>query len=167
MVRFDFMLDEQLNVYLMEANMSPNLASAKYPPNQLIYEQVIFGLFSLVGIVRRPQLDNWYHKPPGDWNMLMLDKDLSVLPDLCSNDQCQPANQSACDEELCDVCQHCLSAEFRSILKDTYLEEYSRWHHRRLIPSTSVESPVTLGHNNYLQDKWYIGKCLAEPQWCN
>uniref|UniRef100_T1L481 Tubulin--tyrosine ligase-like protein 9 n=1 Tax=Tetranychus urticae TaxID=32264 RepID=T1L481_TETUR len=41
MVRFDFLVDEVLNVYLMEANMSSNLSSAHFAPNKLLYEQVI------------------------------------------------------------------------------------------------------------------------------
>lgn len=41
MVRFDFIVDEDLNVYLMEANMSPNLSSRHFPPNRLLYEQVL------------------------------------------------------------------------------------------------------------------------------
>ena len=41
MVRFDFALDEDLNVYLMEANMSPNLSSNHFAPNKLLYEQVV------------------------------------------------------------------------------------------------------------------------------
>lgn len=53
MVRFDFALDEDLNVFVMEANMSPNLSSAHYPPNQLLYEQVLFNMFGLVGIGQR------------------------------------------------------------------------------------------------------------------
>lgn len=53
LVRFDLALDEDLNVYMMEANMSPNLSSAHYPPNQLLYEQVIFNTFALVGIGKR------------------------------------------------------------------------------------------------------------------
>lgn len=53
LVRFDLALDEDLNVYMMEANMSPNLSSAHYPPNQLLYEQVIFNTFALVGIAKR------------------------------------------------------------------------------------------------------------------
>ena len=40
MVRFDFVIDEDLKVYLMEANMSPNLSSAHFPANALLYEQV-------------------------------------------------------------------------------------------------------------------------------
>lgn len=53
MVRIDFTLDEDLNVYLMEANMSPNLSSAHFPPNQLLYEQVLFNLFALIGVGHR------------------------------------------------------------------------------------------------------------------
>ena len=57
LMRFDFTLDEDLNVYIMEANMSPNLSSAHYPPNQLLYEQVLFNLFALIGVGRRTRSD--------------------------------------------------------------------------------------------------------------
>lgn len=53
MMRFDFVVDDDLNVFLMEANMSPNLSSAHFPPNQLLFEQVIFNLFGLVGVAER------------------------------------------------------------------------------------------------------------------
>lgn len=58
MMRFDFVVDENLNVYLMEANMSPNLSSAHFPPNRLLFEQVIFNLFSLVGVAERVKKDS-------------------------------------------------------------------------------------------------------------
>lgn len=58
LVRFDLALDEDLNVYMMEANMSPNLSSAHYPPNQLLYEQVIFNTFALVGIGKRTRRES-------------------------------------------------------------------------------------------------------------
>ncbi|VBB25842.1 unnamed protein product [Acanthocheilonema viteae] len=47
--RFDFALDKDLNVYLMEA-MSPNLSSGHFILNKLLYEQVIINALSLVGI---------------------------------------------------------------------------------------------------------------------
>ncbi|CAG2068204.1 unnamed protein product, partial [Timema podura] len=53
MMRFDFVIDEDLNVFVMEANMSPNLSSAHFPPNRLLYEQTLFNLFALVGVGRR------------------------------------------------------------------------------------------------------------------
>lgn len=52
MMRFDFVIDEDLKLYALEANMSPNLSSAHYPPNQLLYEQVIYSLLSLVGVAK-------------------------------------------------------------------------------------------------------------------
>lgn len=51
LLRFDLFIDEELNVYLMEANMSPNLSSAHFKPNSLLYEQVIYSAFNLVGIL--------------------------------------------------------------------------------------------------------------------
>lgn len=50
MMRFDFVVDEDLKVYLMEANMSPNLSSAHFPPNQLLFQQIVYNLMGLVGI---------------------------------------------------------------------------------------------------------------------
>lgn len=50
MMRFDLVIDDDLKVYLMEANMSPNLSSAHFLPNTLLYEQVIYNLLNLVGV---------------------------------------------------------------------------------------------------------------------
>ncbi|UXI23356.1 serine/threonine protein phosphatase [Sarcoptes scabiei] len=168
MVRFDFALDDQLNVYLMEANMSPNLASAKFPANRLIYEPVIYNTLSLAGITQMPlMMKTWTNKREKLWNMFVNDKDLSILPDICQQTACDPSNSSSCQDDQCDACLHCISDQFKLILKDCYMEEMHRGHYRRLIPSTSKESPITLGHNNYLQDKWFIGKCLEDDKWCN
>ena len=172
MVRFDFTLDEDLNVFLMEANMSPNLASAKYPPNKQIYEPVLYSLFHLTGLTRTPLTPSWNTlSSDTEWDMFLLERDLSILPDICSDAKCHTKNgtTSGCEtEDHCDACFHCLTDEFKLTLKDAYLEEYSRWHNKRLIPSTSVESPVSSSSvNNYLQDKWFIGKCLQDPKWCN
>lgn len=37
--------------------MSPNLSSAHYAPNRLIYEQVLFNLFAIVGLTYFERLD--------------------------------------------------------------------------------------------------------------
>lgn len=50
MMRFDLVIDNDLKVYLMEANMSPNLSSAHFHQNTLLYEQVIYNIFNLVGV---------------------------------------------------------------------------------------------------------------------
>lgn len=58
LVRFDFTVDEDLNVFMMEANMSPNLSSAHFAPNQLLYEQVLYNLFALIGVGQRVRKDS-------------------------------------------------------------------------------------------------------------
>lgn len=50
MMRFDLVVDNDLKVYLMEANMSPNLSSAHFQQNTLLYEQVIYNILNLVGV---------------------------------------------------------------------------------------------------------------------
>jgi len=51
MIRVDFVIDEDLNVFIMEANMSPNLSSQHFAPNRLLYEQVIFNALNIVGVI--------------------------------------------------------------------------------------------------------------------
>lgn len=52
MVRFDFVLDADLNLFLMEVNMSPNLSTKHFAMNRLLYEQVIYSTLRLAGVVR-------------------------------------------------------------------------------------------------------------------
>jgi tubulin monoglycylase TTLL15 len=58
LMRFDFVIDEDLNIYLLEANMSPNLSSAHFPPNQLLYEQVLYNMMGLLGLGERVRKDS-------------------------------------------------------------------------------------------------------------
>ncbi|XP_037943191.1 probable tubulin polyglutamylase ttll-15 [Teleopsis dalmanni] len=50
LMRFDLIIDKDLKVILMEANMSPNLSSAHFKPNSLLYEQILYSALNLVGI---------------------------------------------------------------------------------------------------------------------
>lgn len=43
-------------VNLFKVNMSPNLSSAHYSQNRLIYEQVLFNLFAIVGLTHFKRL---------------------------------------------------------------------------------------------------------------
>lgn len=51
LVRFDFILDEALNVYLMEVNASPNLTPMfkKFENNSASNEQLVLEVVKLVG----------------------------------------------------------------------------------------------------------------------
>lgn len=71
LMRIDFVVDDDLNVFsesrtsgwviklflnssqffpVMEANMSPNLSAAHFPPNQLLYEQVLYNSLKMAGL---------------------------------------------------------------------------------------------------------------------
>lgn len=51
LVRFDYILDEELNPYNVEINMSPNLTPTEevYEEHALIYEQLIYNTLQIVG----------------------------------------------------------------------------------------------------------------------
>ena len=51
LVRFDFIFDENLEPYVMEVNMSPNLtpAAEMYEENTIIYEQLIYNTVNMIG----------------------------------------------------------------------------------------------------------------------
>lgn len=63
LVRFDFVLDENMNVYAMEVNMSPNLSSGHFTGNARLYRQVIYNTLSLVGISSKTDhvTTRWVH----------------------------------------------------------------------------------------------------------
>lgn len=162
MVRFDFIVDEELNVFLMEANMSPNLSSRHFPPNRLLYEQVLSSYFSLVGIDHFARqhltdlpiryLDGKYEVPQekikspsgghGDMSQprygldeLISEKELSVYEELCVSDECH----MNCQKVDCKVCYFCLSYADKLHLRRAIYEQYSRWNFKRLLPSTKDE----------------------------
>lgn len=157
MVRFDFIVDEDLNVFLMEANMSPNLSSRHFPPNRLLYEQVLNSYLSLVGIghfVRQHltdlpvrYLDGRYQvpketitskksgsssQPNYGLDEIISEKELSVYEELCVSDECH----MNCQKVDCKVCYFCLNYPDKLHLRRAIFEQYSRWNFKRLLPST-------------------------------
>lgn len=50
-MRFDFMVDENLQVKLIEVNMSPNIRSdPKKAKKKYVYDQLLYNIFNLVGV---------------------------------------------------------------------------------------------------------------------
>ena len=52
MVRFDFIIDSKMKIYLLEVNMSPNLSTGHFAQNKLLYEETLFGMLSVTGIAK-------------------------------------------------------------------------------------------------------------------
>lgn len=163
MVRFDFVLDEDLNIYVMEANMSPNLSSLHFAPNKLLYKQVIFNVLSLAGLAQTLHVNNWPDRHADMWDMMVSDKDLGVFEDICSCDECH----MSCKLDKCKVCLYCLDKETKTVLKDAFLEHQAKYNNKRLIPSVKQSSETAKGQLDQLQRTWFSGKCIKNVAWCS
>lgn len=183
MVRFDFIVDENLRVYLMEANMSPNLSSRHFPPNKLIYEQVLNSYFSLVGLTSFSKkhlynlpfefLDVMINEPNTnlvnglDW--IISDKQLSVYPELCSSEECH----MNCHNPDCKVCYFCLNQHDKLHIRRAIYEHNNRWNFKRLLPSTKDEDLAMqqtrnqdTAESNHIHVQWFRGKCHLDSNYC-
>ncbi|KAG7202599.1 hypothetical protein KM043_009789 [Ampulex compressa] len=160
-VRFDFTLDEDLNVYMMEANMSPNLSSAHYPPNQLLYEQVIYNLFALVGIGQRLRKDSLKTRSEAEEEMIVANKNLAVFPELCI--EC-----GDCFRVECQLCSPCYTSETKHVLTQSYLEQQNKMDFHRIFPPSITKNMVLKDYTlrNQLLIRWYQGKCELDSAWC-
>jgi len=160
MVRFDFVIDDELNVYLMEANMSPNLSSAHFSANAGLYEEVVDALLRLVGVVGVGQHGN---------TDAVRDKDILVSPELCS----RPCD---CSVEECQLCLPCLSPRDVGVLKSAWAERRNQGSTWRIFPPP-VASPQTdnlrsvdlskLLPSNKKLIRWYQEKCKMDRTWCD
>ncbi|XP_030034757.2 probable tubulin polyglutamylase ttll-15 [Manduca sexta] len=168
MMRFDLVVDEDLKVYLLEANMSPNLSSAHYPPNQLLYEQVLYNLMGLVGVADHVKKD-WNHgENTGAQNMVSTQKNIAVW-----GEQCSTVCKENCDShELCELCRPCLNTKLRNSFLKAHREHLHKGDFRRLFPPPTKPSTKTqdvlknLTKMNRLQYLWYQGKCNTDITWC-
>ncbi|KAH9488084.1 putative tubulin polyglutamylase ttll-15 [Bulinus truncatus] len=129
MMRFDFVIDEQFNVYLMEANMSPNLSSDHFKENARLYEHVIFNLLNLVGLGHFPS--HYKQLLKTDDSLEVTEQDIQVFPIFCFQYSC-PLN---CKPIICKLCKYCISDQLKLDIKIAYLE-----HNHRAIVSFNMKS---------------------------
>ncbi|CAB3981470.1 tubulin polyglutamylase TTLL6-like isoform X1 [Paramuricea clavata] len=172
MVRFDFILDDNLKAWLLEVNMSPNLSSAAHNHNKLMYEKVIFNLLTLTGVshfTRKPTKDS----SSEEFEMRVSDDDIQVNA-VCASEKCL----KSCYSEECELCNSCLEKDEREFLKMAYLEHLHRRTYRRVYPppmtqetaralSKDMTSLKTLSRPNHVMRTWFIHKCLHDATWCS
>ena len=172
MVRFDFVVDDLMNVYLMEANMSPNLSSDHFSRNKRLYEHVLLNLYSLVGITHMSASSNRKLLPYND-AALVSPEDINVFPEYCQSDSCT----NNCSKLKCKLCQFCMTEDLIIDLKIAYIEHHWRGSAQRIFPPPLNQSealrwnPDSKLLNNYNSDSrlmilWFIGKCRLDVRWC-
>ncbi|KAI6176121.1 hypothetical protein M3Y97_00764200 [Aphelenchoides bicaudatus] len=132
LTRFDFLIDDHYKVYLMEANMSPNLSSGHFKENALLYEQVLFNLFSLVGLAGHIHADSLT-------NVEVSDRDIAVQLPECLNGDCKDCSNNT----KCGLCSTCMDKELRGHLRRAYKEHLNRKQMRRVVPSAKSTIKLT------------------------
>ena len=177
MVRFDFVLDSKLNIYLMEVNMSPNLSSKHFAENRLLYEQVVYNLLRLVGVARPGVTTSLTPGTKEEMDMQVSDKDLVINSDQCASEAC--SKPDSCSSEQCWLCKTCLSSEDLVYLRMAFLEHCNRHQTRRLYPkqisrtealrqlNSRVIPEADRTTNNQKMHQWFIGKCTKDERWCH
>ncbi|CAJ0589894.1 unnamed protein product [Cylicocyclus nassatus] len=157
--RFDFVVDEDLNVFLMEANMSPNLSSGHFAQNQILYEQVLFNIFSLVGIASAFTKD--IREQSQEYNnarkFLAPDQSIYSFAHECS--RCSP-----CDAMMeCQLCASCMAPATLSFLRATSIEHSSK-QDMKMLNFDEKQKPLT--KEDHLLRLWRRVKCKHEQSWC-
>ncbi|XP_071963144.1 probable tubulin polyglutamylase ttll-15 [Antedon mediterranea] len=169
LTRFDFVLDKDLNLYLMEVNMSPNLSTGHFSANKLLYEQVIYNTFSLIDVARNIPVSLKSSSEDQDLMRVSL-RDIQTDAKTCSSEEC-----NGCQQLECQLCSRCLTNEVRQFLFESFLEHLHQRQMKRVYPEslTQEESIMyqdkldnELALNDRLLRKWYRSKCRQEQSWC-
>ena len=172
MSRLDFVFDEGLNVYLMEANLSPMLANDHHKQHIALYERLVYSLLSLNGL-STPSVLN---KLNASESMETHNVDVHVYPQECQSPKCS----MRCEDLTCKFCKSCLNTKQDQQLKHAFNEHVNRRGFRRIFPQT-FSSQYQAEKWNYTGDKdflsltqdnqwmtmWFRGKCLQDTTWCS
>uniref|UniRef100_A0A1B0CSE5 Tubulin polyglutamylase ttll6 n=2 Tax=Lutzomyia longipalpis TaxID=7200 RepID=A0A1B0CSE5_LUTLO len=168
LMRFDFIVDENLRVFLLEANMSPNLSSAHFKPNKLLYEQVIYNALKLVGIGSVVRRESLKARNADAEAMMSSMKNIAIDADVCASETCSNAVTETCNNELCQFCRWCLSKDDLEILHTAYREHTNRGDMLRIYPTGKhdVLDDSSLTPQNLFMSKWFSEKCQNDRSWC-
>lgn len=136
LVRFDFLLDDELHLHLMEVNMSPNLfASRRIFHNQHLFENVIYNFFNLVGVGSYFKREH-FSKSLEDLSIMAHENSLTVKPEVCLSSPCN----ETCEPISCELCWHCMTSDFKYDLQMAYLEHVNIGDFKRVVPPPYVRS---------------------------
>lgn len=169
MARFDLIVDADLKVYLMEANMSPNLSSAHFKQNFILYEQVIYHVLNLVGVGHYLERESFEKLEHESEIMLSTEKNIMVNGDVCGSPPCS----ESCAPEECQLCKSCLNYADIESLHIAYREHVNRGDMKRIFPQRIEKSDEldkdyfkSLSAKNQMMFRWFHAKCREDSNWC-
>lgn len=136
LLRFDFVADAKLNVYLMEVNMSPNMVVyPKIIKSRHMLENVLYNFFNLVGVGSYMTKQHIRYFDTVQREAICHVNSLTVLPETCMNSPCV----ESCDAPECELCWNCLTHNFKWDLMMAYLEHMNKGDMKRVVPPSNVK----------------------------
>ncbi|XP_072037317.1 probable tubulin polyglutamylase ttll-15 [Amphiura filiformis] len=167
--RWDFILDSDFKVHLIEANINPAMSCTTIRADQLdgqFCHNVVYNLFRALGIA------SFYDFHKASIPYVIRDSDIHVEKDICYTSVC-----NLCKSKECQLCSKCLSDTDRDILKSVLWEHLRRGETRRVYPIATEQPAEPDGNSrtynssstadNALTREWLRLKCLRDIQWCN
>ncbi|XP_072043341.1 probable tubulin polyglutamylase ttll-15 [Amphiura filiformis] len=167
--RWDFILDSDLKIHLMEANINPDMSCKGIRADQLdgqFCNNIVYNLFRALGIA------SFYDFHKASIPYVIRNSDIYVEKDVCYTSVC-----NLCKSKECQLCSKCLSDTERDILKSVLWEHLRRGQTRRVYPIATEQPTKPDGDSqtynssrtddNALTREWLRLKCVRDVQWCN
>lgn len=138
LLRFDFIVDDESNIHLLEANLSPNIAQldSDYFYHKNMYRALIRNVLDMVGIGPTS-----YHTLLKDeerahelLDYLSYERFIATSPEDCMSEACQ----SGCELEKCQLCIKCLDKNFKFDLRVAFMEHMHSGCFKRAYPRSDV-----------------------------
>ncbi|XP_072044805.1 probable tubulin polyglutamylase ttll-15 [Amphiura filiformis] len=164
--RWDYVVDENGKLHLIEVNINPLLNVKKDNPSYLnILAYVI--LDRMLRVMRMDTLHEFQDKKP---SYLVRDSDVHVYDHICYTSSCR----SSCQQEICRLCSQCLPDKQRTILKEVLWEHTRRSSMRLVYPVVNKETdePGSTYYDHQTDDNklttdWMRRKCNRDDYWCS
>jgi hypothetical protein len=162
--------DDELNLYLMEVNMSPNLLHLSYRlPHKYMYENLLYNLFNLLDI-SNPIRDHNFLFPDGDVEMMAANPNsFGINPEICVNEPCL----TSCSNKMCRFCLKCLSSNDRFEMIMAYREQMNVGEFTRIFPpsidfldNAGSEFWNNVTEKNEFYIEWFEGMCKKNRNFC-
>lgn len=176
-------MDIDMNVYLMEVNMSPNLT----PTNEMFenyslgYEQLIFNTLKVIGAGSHSEIKQRYRfnndvtfiinfyvilsRTRGESNMLSSGKNIAVDVHFCS-EFCK----ESCFAAGCELCLPCMNLIGKNQLHRSYREHMNKGEMERIFPNSlhfQEEIIKQMTPANQFMTNWFHAKCKMDKSWCS
>ncbi|XP_072032535.1 probable tubulin polyglutamylase ttll-15 isoform X2 [Amphiura filiformis] len=169
MTRWDFVLDSDMKIHLIEVNVNPAMGCIKLSTEELdppYCDNIVYNLYRVMGIT------SFYDFHKTSIQYIIRDSDIHVKNAICYTTVC-----NLCETKECQLCSHCLSDTQRDILKSVLWEHLQRGETRLVYPFVKNEpmksddtsrksSRAKTDDDNALTTEWLRFKCNTDIQWC-